>query len=240
MPHPAFPLRTMARAALLALLCLPGSALAEYVWLQPGKGNTVEVRYGDLTLGGHDHAGHAHAKADAGPFRIEHILPDPSIDTPGGQAATMQRQGEIGVIEGATGDLRLVQRALGQGKTIAVSYEARIGRRDTRARNPLEFVPIAPDSDSFVLLLNGQPSVNAPVKLESESGWSRWYRTDAQGRFTIETPWPGLYVLSVGRREQVAGEVDGRPYRALQHAASLSFVVPPEQARGSIRQPAGK
>ena len=125
-----------------------------------------------------------------------------------------------------TGDLRLADFYFPEkGKTLT-HYQAKLGRTETAARFDLELVPVVAGGNTFTLLLSGQPVPEADVTLFTSSGWNRTFKTDANGKVTIETPWSGQAIIEVGHVEKTPGEHDGRAYEAVRHVFTLTFDVP--------------
>jgi hypothetical protein len=129
------------------------------------------------------------------------------------------------------GDVRLVETGLAPrddtragGKTKTV-YHAKAGRRDTQAVLDLELIPVAANSPTFTLLLHSQPLAKAKVKVYGPPKWEKSFRTDEQGRVTLQTPWAGCYVVEVVHVEEQPGEAGGESYTRLRHVSKLSFVV---------------
>ncbi|ATC63097.1 hypothetical protein CMV30_03510 [Nibricoccus aquaticus] len=126
---------------------------------------------------------------------------------------------------GVAGDVRLTNTYFGEKAKSVSFYQAKLGRTETAGKFELELVPVAADSNRFTLLLHGAPLADADVVLFTSSGWSRTWKTDAAGKVTIETPWPGQAVIEVGHLEKKAGELDGRAYEGVRHVFTLTFDV---------------
>jgi hypothetical protein len=128
--------------------------------------------------------------------------------------------------EGVAGDVRLANLYFPEKGTTLVHYQAKLGRSATTPQFDLELVPSAPGSNTFTLLLRGQPLPDTGVTLFTSSGWNRTFKTGPDGRVTIETPWPGPAVLEVGHVEKSQGDHLGRAYEAIRHVATLTIAVP--------------
>jgi hypothetical protein len=96
----------------------------------------------------------------------------------------------------------------------------------TRPVLPLDILPDATKPGVFRVFLRGQALVKAKLLVHAPNTWSREEAPDADGRFVITTPWPGLYVLEVIHVETASGEFGGKSYEAIRHRATLSLRVP--------------
>jgi hypothetical protein len=72
--------------------------------------------------------------------------------------------------------------------------------------------------------LHGKPLAKAKLNVFAPNQWLREYETDAQGETTVETPWPGLYVLEVVHVEASKGTYRGDAYEGIRHVGTLSLV----------------
>lgn len=126
---------------------------------------------------------------------------------------------------GAGGDLRFVaSRAAGDG---SLSYfQAKAGRSETKAVNDLELVPTTPGGNTFKLIWKGGSVAASQVNVMTSAGWSRTLKpTGSDGTVTLDTPFPGLYLLAVTVRVNGDVTVDGKKYEDVRHTATLSFEV---------------
>ncbi len=124
----------------------------------------------------------------------------------------------------ATGDLRLAAHYRPEKGETFVRYHARLGRTDAQpARLDLELVPVAAASNTFTLVFQGKPLPAAEVTLFSTPGWSRKFKTGADGRVTVETPWPGTYVIEVVHLDKTPGEHEGRAHQSVRHVSTILF-----------------
>lgn len=96
----------------------------------------------------------------------------------------------------------------------------------TRPTLTLDILPDATKPGAFRVFLRGQPLGKAKLLVHAPNTWSREEEPDADGRFAVITPWPGLYVLEVIELETAPGEFAGKRYEAIRHRATLSFSVP--------------
>lgn len=88
----------------------------------------------------------------------------------------------------------------------------------------LEILPAGKDSLSFTVFKDSKPRADEGVTLFAPTGWSKSFKTDAEGKLRIEAPWPGLYVLEVGIEEKSAGKLKDKTYANVYNAYTLSFV----------------
>ncbi len=204
--------------AVLAALCvLTLTARAHFVWLERDSSGAVAAFFGEWSENVRE--------TQDGYLKL--IRAPKAFDDAGREVAVEIRHDRIAVIASATaGDVRLTNLLYPEKGTTLVAYQARLGRDSSAAQLPLELVPAAPGSNTFTLLLRGQPLADTGVTLFTSAGWQRTFKTGADGRVTLETPWPGPAVLEVTHVEKTAGQHDGRAYEAIRHVATLMFDVP--------------
>jgi hypothetical protein len=159
----------------------------------------------------------------------EHLSPggllQPQALLAEGKTQPLQVQGDALSLSGVTsGDLRAsARRANGKELTL---YEAREGRHETRALNDLELVPTSADGNTFALHWKGTVVAASQVNVYTSEQWTRTLKPAADGSITLETPFPGRYVLQVTAQVNGAATVDGQRYDSVVHVATLSFTVP--------------
>lgn len=132
--------------------------------------------------------------------------------------------GHIDVTAPEGQDLRLTTSVVGD-KGALTFYQARHGRNETRAANDLELVPTTPGGNTFKLVWKGQTVAASQVNVDTSAGWQRTLAPAKDGTVSLETPFPGLYVLEVTARVNGAATVDGTKYQDVRHTATLSFEV---------------
>ncbi|GHE33020.1 DUF4198 domain-containing protein [Sphingobacterium griseoflavum] len=81
------------------------------------------------------------------------------------------------------------------------------------------------DKVAIRLTKEGQGLAGQDVLLMSESGWSKTYKTDAQGIATVDVLWAGKYVAEFGHSEEATGTWHGAPYSATWQGITTSFYV---------------
>lgn len=123
------------------------------------------------------------------------------------------------------GDLRLDERYRPEKGETLVRYHARLGRTDTTHRLDLELVPVAAGGNTFTLVFRGRPLPGTDVTLFSAEGWNRKFKSGADGRVTVLTPWPGQYVLETTHVDPTPGEHAGRAHQSVRHVSTLTFTA---------------
>lgn len=188
-----------------ALLAAP-LARADYVWIETaGQGARVQV--GEL----------------GAPQQTR--LSDARAIAASGQTLALPVEGSRWEIPDApAGDLRFSARTVDAAGTLEYLH-ARSGRQDTRTVNDLELAPTRPGGSTFRLYWKGEPVSASQVRVSTTAGWQKALRAAEDGSVTLDTPFPGLYVLVVSARMDGATVVDGRRHAEVRHTASLSFRV---------------
>lgn len=201
-------------AAALAALLLAGTARADYLWLQK-----------EPATGG--------ASVHAGELRMP-LAALPALQ----QAKALQADGKLLPVEArgdrfdvalpadaAHGDLRFTATRVGD-KGVLTYYQSRFGRAGTQAVNDLELVPTEPGGNTFKLMFKGRVVSASQVNVDTAQGWRRQLAPAADGSVTLDTPFPGLYVLEVTARvDNGSVTLDGKTYDDVRHTATLSFEV---------------
>lgn len=202
-----------------ALLALAATARAHFVWLERDTATgTTAAFFGEWAAGLRE--------TQEGYLKL---IAAPQAFAADGTALPVEIQDDriaVDTKDASAGDLRLTNRYFPEKGKNLVHYQAKLGRADTAAKLDLELVPASSDDNTFTLLLRGEPVADEDVTLFTASGWNRTWKTDAAGKVTIETPWPGQAVIEVGHVEKKPGEHDGRAYEAIRHVHTLTFDVP--------------
>lgn len=208
--------------AILALgLSFAASARAHFVWLERDAATGSTAAYFGEWAAGLRETRDGYLKLIAAPR---------AFAADGSELPVKIEHDHIAIAAPATpipGDLRLENLYRPEKGDNLVHYQAKLGRADTAARFALELVPVAADSNTFTLLLRGEPLAETDVTLFTSSGWNRTFKTDAPGRVTLETPWPGQCVVEAGHVENRAGEHEGRAHQGVRHVATVTFVAKP-------------
>ncbi|WP_295857302.1 DUF4198 domain-containing protein [uncultured Xylophilus sp.] len=200
-----------------ALLTTFGCAQAHVVWLEPvGADGTARAYFGEWA----DDV----RETDTGYLKL---VTAPRAPAPDGTLLPVMRHHDHLMFQAAPqADARLVGGYVNDKGTISL-YQAKTGRTETQPRNPLELVPTAPNANTFVLLLAGQPLAGKDVVLSGPPKWEKKFKTDNLGRVTLQTPWPGQYVAEMVHLDtNGSGSWDGKPYSQTRHVATLTFLAP--------------
>ncbi len=209
-------LQKLLSSALLAL-AVTVSAQAHFVWLERDASGSVAAYFGEWAAGLRE--------TEEGYLKL--IAAPKAFATDGTALAVTRANDRLPVAaKDVAGDIRLVNLYFPEKAKNLSQYQAKLGRTETAAKFDLELVPVAANSNTFTLVLRGAPLADADVVLFTSSGWNRTFKTDAEGKVTIETPWSGQAVIEVGHVEKKPGEHDGRAYEAVRHVFTLTFDVP--------------
>lgn len=204
-----------------ALLALAASARAHFVWLERDAATGATAAFFGEWAAGLRETQEGYLK----------LIAAPQAFAADGVALPVHIQDDriaVDTADATAGDLRLTNLYFPEKGKNLVHYQAKLGRDDTAARLDLELVPAADGENTFTLLLRGEPVADEDVVLFTSSGWNRTWKTGADGKVSIETPWPGQCVLEVGHVEQKPGEHDGRAYEAVRHVHTVTFDVTAE------------
>ena len=208
---------TFRSTLLVALLAASGLAQAHFVWIDPvGADGVAKAYFGEWA----DDV----RETESGYLKL---VTAPRAPAPDGKLLPVTRNNDSLQFQAApNADARLVGGYVGDKGVISL-YQAKAGRTETQPRNPLELVPVQPGGDTFVLMLSGQPLADKEVVLFGPPKWEKKFRTDKEGRVTLQTPWPGPYVAEVGHLDKDgAGTWDGKAYTQTRHVATLTFIRP--------------
>ncbi len=213
--------KTRLAALVATLFAMPLPAMAHQVWLER-EGGTVRAYFGEPVEGMRERSGGLLDRI-AGP-RI--FIGDPSKPLP------LRREADHiqASLPAGDGDVRLVEDSLApygrvpEQRTRPIML-AREGRAETRSVMDLELVPVAPNANSFTLLLRGNPLPRAEVTVVAPPRWERRLHTDAEGRVTIATPWAGRYVMEAVHTEDRAGGAGDAAYVKQRLVSTVSFLV---------------
>lgn len=78
---------------------------------------------------------------------------------------------------------------------------------------------------SLFLKKDGQPLADQDVLVMSSSGWSKTYKTNAQGEIIVDALWAGTYVAEYSHMEKVSGTWHGKEYTSTWQGITTSFTV---------------
>lgn len=104
--------------------------------------------------------------------------------------------------------------------------EARLGRLDKAAQLIHEIVPVASNGDVFVVLFKGNPLLDQEINVLSPSKKQLQLKTDADGKFILETSEKGHFVLSSVHTIDTEIMLSGKKVSSVMYITSLSFVLP--------------
>ena len=214
--------RVSSAIVLTALMALSGQSMAHMVWLErDGTAPIARAYFGEWA---------EDVREKAGGY-LDMIKAPQAFGSDSGKPYLLVRKNDhLEVTAAGTGDVRLVEaltprddKAKG-GKSRTV-FHAKAGRTETSAKLDFEIVPTTPNANTFVLTLKGQPVAKTEVTVFGPPKWSKVLHTDAEGRFTITTPWKGRYVIETAYQDAVAGETAGAAFDRTRHVGTLSFEV---------------
>jgi hypothetical protein len=104
-------------------------------------------------------------------------------------------------------------------------YQAKTGRSETKAVNDLELVPTVANGNTFKLVWKGNTVAASQVNVETSEGWRRVLKPAKDGTVTVNTLFPGRYLLEITARVNGSATVDGKKYDDVRHTATLTFEV---------------
>ncbi|WP_295379152.1 nickel uptake transporter family protein [uncultured Pseudacidovorax sp.] len=215
MAHRAFFALALAAAAI-------GSAQAHQLWIERAAPGTARVYVGDVD--GERDRGDEVAKLGASTrlFAADAAAPLP---------LAVREDHLLAASVPADADLRLINDQVWKpwrgkdGVLKAAVFNAREGRRDTRAVLDYEFVPEQAGASRFRLVFKGQPAASRAVTVVDPAGWSRRLQTDADGWLTVPDRGAGRYVLIAAHTDRHPQDVAGTRVDAVDYTATLSYVA---------------
>ncbi len=205
----------------LVLLAAAGMAQAHQLWIERDATGPARVFVGDVD--GERDRGDDVAKL-AGTTRL-------FASDPASPITLAAHDDHLSATAPARTDLRLVNDQVwkpwkGKDGTLkAAVFNAREGRRDTRAELDYEFVPTKAGADRFTLVFKGQPMAGKTVTVVDPGRWSKRVKTDAQGQLSVPARGAGRYVLFAGHTVKEARQVAGEQVGEVDYTATLSYVA---------------
>lgn len=200
-----------ARHVLLLSLALSAAPLAQadYLWIERTAGQPATAHLSTFQPGEH--------------LPLTSLL-EPQVQLASGKSEALTREGDsYSVATAQPGDLRLSAKLpAGQNLTI---YAAKEGRSETTAKSDLELVPTTAGGNVFQLHWKGTVVSASQVNVYTTAQWSRVLKPAADGSVTLDTPFPGRYVLEVAAQINGSATVDGKTYDSVTHVATVSFEV---------------
>lgn len=216
------PLNTPRILSTLILATMAGTASAHMVWLErEGTAPVARAYFGEWA---------EDVREKAGGY-LDMIKAPQAFGTDPSKVLVLTRKNDhIEIDAKGAGDVRLVEALApredkakgGKGRTV---FHAKAGRTETVSKLDFEIVPTAPNANTFVLKLNGQAVPKTEVTVFGPPKWSKVLHTDAEGRFSITTPWKGRYVIETAYQDSTAGEAAGVAFDRSRHVGTLSFEV---------------
>lgn len=201
---------TARRALLLGVaLCAAPLAQADYLWIERAAGQPAKAYLSTFQPGEH--------------LPVAALL-EPQVQLADGktQALTVEADG-YSVAAVQPGDLRLSAK-LPAGQSLTI-YAAKEGRSETKAKSDLELVPTTAGGNVFQLHWKGTVVSASQVNVYTMAQWSRVLKPATDGSVTLDTPFPGRYVLEVAAQINGSATVDGKKYDSVTHVATVSFEV---------------
>ncbi|MFA7091004.1 MAG: hypothetical protein WC149_04030 [Arcobacteraceae bacterium] len=101
----------------------------------------------------------------------------------------------------------------------------RAGREEVITLATLDVLPDKPNSNTFTLMFNGQPLAQTNVTLYSPTTWSKPFKSNENGKFTIHTPWQGEYMLVLKHNDNMAGQINKKAYYNTNYTTTITFMV---------------
>jgi uncharacterized GH25 family protein len=221
------------KSLLLAAAALAGAAQAHGLWIEQ-TGDTKTLFFGEPD----------NALKEKFPGRLESIKAPQAtlIGADGGKTAAKVARGANGFDLGASPATQTLlateatmevmdwsKSGLGIVKPMFYARFAPAPLVLARPEMTLDIVPIAPiggHANAFLVAYKGQPVAKAKVTVIAPNTWTQEHRSDDQGRFVINTPWRGQYVLEITHTDETPGEFDAKRYPSSRHRATLTFVQP--------------
>ncbi len=197
-------------------------AQAHFIWVESalGEAHLYFGEYGD----------NLHEKTGG---RLDTIA-TPEIKTNDGQQAAVsyERKEDYLALKASANAALVVQDRGMQVKDLSKynigivkpMHYARFAVKDAEAASSLDLDIQPLGGGKLRVNLHGKPLAKAKLEIFAPNQWMREYQTDEAGEATVQTPWPGLYVLHVVHVEAVKGECQGHAYEGVRHVSTLSLI----------------
>ncbi len=212
--------RTWILAAIIATTAAT-TASAHTVWIERDKTGTAHAHYGEWQEGlREDLASKMPTLKDARVFIGEPTNPNFSEELKGS---------DLDIAAKGKGDLRLIEDRIPvsvdshSDRRIKQFFLAKNGRTETKGVLELEIVPVATESNTFVVLLHGEPVPKASVTVYGPPKWGKEFEADDQGKVTIETPWVGDYLVETSRFLEENGGSGDEGYNHARYVSTVFF-----------------
>ncbi|AFM12804.1 hypothetical protein [Turneriella parva] len=213
---------------LAAALLLPCFLSAHYIWIER-DGTTARVYYGEIQDG----------EREKSPGKLDKIK--------GLRMFAVDKNGQRKELKNAkteacfTADTGKTEFVLAASLEVPVSdmkkynwgmvkpmYYARHGARTAvaaaKAVHALDILPVAGSENVFQVYFNGAALNGEKLMVYAPNTWAKEYKTDAEGKVKLETPWVGQYVLEVVYTQKTHGKFEGKDYESVRHRATYTFI----------------
>lgn len=218
------------RAAIFSLLGVPALAQAHYVWIESETNAEARVYFGEYNEGVREKAGgrlEERAKLEAWSERSDQSRRSLELlERTDHYAVQLDEQaGWVLAIDAKSEVKDYRKHRLGIVRPMFYARTA-IANQGAAARPTLQLdiLPVPGDPKAVQVFFDGRPLAAAKVSVYAPNLWMQELQSDAQGKLTPATPWPGRYVLDVVHEEAKPGELNGQRYEAVRHRMTLSFV----------------
>jgi hypothetical protein len=220
----------LVKAVIFCLLGLPAVARAHYVWIESETNAEARVYFGEFNEGVREKAGgrlDERAALEAWSERVDHSkLRLELVKRADHFSVRLDKAAGWIVATDAKSDVKDYRKnRLGIVKPMFYARAA-IANQPAAARPSLQLdiLPVPGDAKAVQVFFGGRPLADAKVAVYAPNLWMQELRSDAQGKLTPATPWPGRYVLDVVHEESKPGEFNGQRYEVVRHRMTLSFV----------------
>jgi hypothetical protein len=209
---------------MVLMLALPAAfpAQAHYLWIEPANGE-AHLCFGE----------YENALREKSGGRLDTIaMPEVRTNDDQRLAVAVERKTDYMALAAKAGQPLVAQEITMKVKDlrkhnigiVKPMYYTRFAAADVEGASLLA-LDIQPLGKGRVRVsLDGKPLAKAKLNVFAPNQWLREYETDEKGEATVDTPWPGLYVLEVVHVEASPGEYQGDSYEAIRHVGTLSFV----------------
>ncbi len=213
---------------LLGGMLVTEMAYAHYIWIER-ESSTARVYYGEIQEG----------EREKSPGKLDKIqgLRVYAADKKGQNKKVKNTKtaeffvAEVGKAElviAASLDVPVVDMKKYNWGMVKPMYYARHGAQsataEVRPAQTLDIVPVAGGQNVFQVFFNGKPLKGEKLMVYAPNTWAKEYKTDAEGKVRLETPWAGQYVLEVIHTDKSQGKFEGKDYESVRHRATYTFV----------------
>jgi len=212
---------------LAAALLLPEILSAHYIWIER-EGATARVYYGEIQDG----------EREKSPGKLDKIKGlRMFVADKNGQSKEVKNVKTAEFFNADTGKTEFVLAAsLAVPVTdmkkynwgmVKPMYYARHGASTVvsaaKAVHALDILPVAGSENVFQVFFNGAPLKGEKLMIYAPNTWAKEFKTDADGKVKLETPWAGQYLLEVIHTDKTPGKFEGKAYESVRHRATYTF-----------------